>query len=280
MVNIFILLSLIILLSIPHISLAEDLKEVIVEGIAIIGADTTKAEARIMALNDARRNAIEEASGVYVKGSTLVSDYRIIFDLINASSKGLIIKEEILDEDKRLIKDKTPEGKIVLHETHTIKLKAIVKPINQNREIKITKLTLHKAGRDEPLNMPVFNNNEEAQIRVRVNKDSYIHIFSITQEGVVTKLLPSEYFPEVFIKTGEEVIFPDETQRGVGLRLRVKTPEGIKKALESIVVIATKENQEFLNNIEQPTIIDLWKELSEIDSSQWGEEMVGYEVRG
>jgi hypothetical protein len=291
-------LLLIILLFTPFISLAGennppsppfnkggmggfsgDLKEVVVEGLAIIGADTTKSEARIMALNDARRNAIEEASGVYVKGSTLVSDYRIIFDLINASSKGVIVKEEILDEDKRLIKDKTPEGKVVLHETHTIKLKAIVKPLNPNRGIKITKLTLHKAGRDEPLNMPVFINNEEAQIRLRVNKDSYIHIFSIAQDGVVTKLLPDQYFPPLFIKQGEEVIFPKEEQRNMGLRLKVTTPQGFKKALESIVIIATKDNYEFLKDIKQPTIIDLWKELSEIDSSAWGEDMVGYEVR-
>lgn len=285
----FLSLLLTILLSTPYISIAEDLKEVTVEGIAIIGSDTTKSEARIMALNNARRNAIEEASGVYVKGSTLVSDYRIIFDLINASSKGLIVKEEILDEDKRLIKDKTPEGKVVLHETHTIKLKALVKPLNPNRGIKITKLTLHKAGRDEPLNMPLFNNNEEAQIKVRVNKDSYIHIFSIAQDGVVTKLLPSQYFPPLFIKQGEEVIFPKEEQRNMGLRLRVTTPQGFKKALESIIIIATKDNYEFLKPVpasskqgdnKQPTIIDLWKELSEIDSSAWGEDMVGYEVRG
>ncbi len=181
-----------------------------------------------MALNNARRNAIEEASGVYVKSSTLVSDYTIIFDLIKASSRGLIVKEEILDEDKRFIKDKTPEGKIVIHETYLIKLKAIVKPIDSGRGIKITRLALHKAGIGESLKIPTFNNNEEAQIRIRVNKDSYIHIFSISQDGVVTKLLPSQYFPPLFIKQGEEVIFPKEEQRNMGLRLKVSSPCRIK----------------------------------------------------
>jgi len=276
----FIISLLIILLSTPSIFLADDLKEVTVEGIAIIGEDTTKAEARVIALNNARRNAIEEASGVLVKSETLVSDYSIIFDLIKASSRGLIVQEEIISEDKKIIKDKTPEGKIIIHETHAIKLKALVKPINQNRSFRIKKLTLHKAGKDEALNLPIFTNNEEAQIKVKVSEDSYIHIFSISQDGAVTKLLPSQYFPPVFLKTGKVVIFPDETQRNLRLHLRVKTPEGLKKALESLVVVATKEALEFLNDINQPTVIDLWKELSEIDSSQWGEDVVGYGVRG
>jgi len=269
-----------IFLTIPSISLAEDLKEVTVEGIAIIGEDTTKAEARVIALNNARRNAIEEASGVLVKSETLVSDYSIIFDLIKASSRGLIVQEEIISEDKKIIKDKTPEGKIIIHETNAIKLKALVKPINQNRSFRIKKLTLHKAGKDEALNLPVFTNNEEAQIKVKVSEDSYIHIFSISQDGAVTKLLPSKYFPKRFLKANEELIFPDTTQRDMGLRLKVQAPAGLRKAVESLVVIVTKGgDEEFLQDVQSPNLIDLWQELSQIDSSAWADEMVGYEIR-
>ena len=86
--------------------------------------------------------------------------------------------------------------------------------------------------------------------------------------------------PILFIKKGEEVIFPNEAQRGLGLRLRVKTPAGLRKAVESLVVITTKGgDEEFLQDVKSPNLIDLWQELSQIDSSAWTDEMVGYEVR-
>lgn len=267
-----------IALAAPSLSLAE-LKEVVAEGTAVIGPDMTGTEARVMALNDARRNAIEEASGVSVQGATFVSDYRVLFDLIRASSKGLIIKEEILDEDKKVIKDRTPEGKTIVHEAYTVKLKAVVKPISQDKGYKITRLTLHKAGNEEPLKAPVFTSNEEAQIRIMVNESSHIHIFSISQDGTVTKLLPGTYFPPVSLKSGEELIFPSDGQREIGLRLKVNIPSGFKKVLESTVVIATKNDHEFLQGMKEMTIIDLWKELSEIDPALWAEDMTGYEVR-
>jgi hypothetical protein len=47
------------------------------------------------------------------------------------------------------------------------------------------------------------------------------------------------------------------------------------------MIIAAKEEGRFLSDtsIQNPTISDLMKELSEIDQSSWDEETVGYEVR-
>ena len=273
------ILILFFIAAVPGKSTAENLKNIIIEGLAIIGPHTTKSEARVMALNNARRNAIEEASGLSVSSTTIVSSHTVLFDLIRASSRGIIVEEEILDENKRFIKDKTPGGKIITHETYTIKLRAVVKPIEPNKDFKITKLSLYKAGRDESLMMPVFTSNEEVQIGVRVNKDSYINIFCINQDGAVTQLLPSRYFQHVLLKAGMELIFPEDAQRGLGLCLRAKVPDGVQKAIESIVVIATKQDDELLQNVKGPTLIDLWRELSEMNPSVWAEDMVGYEVR-
>ena len=50
--------------------------------------------------------------------------------------------------------------------------------------------------------------------------------------------------------------------------------------MESLVVIATKGgDEEFLQDVKSPNLIDLWQELSQIDSSAWADEMVGYEIR-
>jgi hypothetical protein len=61
----------------------------------------------------------------------------------------------------------------------------------------------------------------------------------------------------------------------------VRTPKGKKKSVESVLVIATKENTSFLEGRkgDNLTITDLMKELSEMDASKWVEQTVGYEVR-
>ena len=62
--------------------------------------------------------------------------------------------------------------------------------------------------------------------------------------------------------------------------MKVQTPAGLRKAVESLVVIATKGgDEEFLQDVKSPNLIDLWQELSHIDSSAWADEMVGYEIR-
>ncbi|MEK7196446.1 MAG: hypothetical protein AAB151_02145, partial [Nitrospirota bacterium] len=42
------------------------------EGEAVLGEDTTPAQAKALALNNARRSAIEQVSGVIVHGSSVV----------------------------------------------------------------------------------------------------------------------------------------------------------------------------------------------------------------
>lgn len=89
-------------------------------GEAALGEDTTLAQAKALSLNNARRSAIEEASGVFVHGSTVVYNSRLISDLISASARGLIVKEEILLDDIK------KDGKQIIYLT---KIRAYVKPL-------------------------------------------------------------------------------------------------------------------------------------------------------
>jgi len=76
-------------------------------------------------------------------------------------------------------------------------------------------------------------------------------------------------------------VIPTDEQRKAGLKMKVRTPKGAKKAVESVLVIATREKVDLLNmkSNENPTITDLMRELSEMDPSLWAEKAVGYEVR-
>lgn len=107
-----------------------------------------------------------------------------------------------------------------------------------------------------------------------------MHIFSIDQYGNLIKLYPNIYIKTEAISSGREFIFPDDTLRKQGLKLRVTTPKGLKSGIESVLIIATKEEGLFLTDpdIQNPTISDLMNELSKLDPSSWAEEAIGYEV--
>ena len=61
-----------------------------------MGDDTTPAQARAMARNNARRSALEQAVGIEVHGSTVIYNSDLISDLVVTATKGLIVREEIL----------------------------------------------------------------------------------------------------------------------------------------------------------------------------------------
>jgi len=82
----------------PSVPIAEGIKVVIAEGKAVLGDDTTLAQARAIAMNNTRRNALEEAVGVNLLSSTLVYNSQPISDLISTATKGLIIAQKVIDE--------------------------------------------------------------------------------------------------------------------------------------------------------------------------------------
>jgi hypothetical protein len=240
----------------------------------VLGEDTTPAQAKAMALNNARRSAIEEASGVVVHGSTVVYNYQLMSDLVKASTRGLIVKEDILLDEIR------KEGKQIVYAT---KIRVHVKPIEYKEmgNLRIVKAEVNRYGSSPVSATMVFQENDEIQIKAKVNSDAYIHIFGISQDGMVTKLYPNEYFGAEILSAKTEFIFPDEKQRGLGFKLKVRTPISLKKTVETMLIIATKEREDFLSDkkADEITITDLMKELSEIEPDSWTEETVGYEVR-
>ncbi len=244
------------------------------EGEAVLGEDMTQAQAKALALNNARRAAIEQASGVIVHGSSVVYNYQLISDLVVSATRGVIVKEEILLDDIK------KEGKQIIYVT---KIRAHVKTL-ENKEkgnLKILKAGVNRYGSNPASATIVFQENDEIQIRTKVNSGAYVHIFNISQDGMVTKLYPNEYFKAEVISPEADFIFPDEKQRGLGLKLKVRTPKNLSRVIETMLIVATKEKADFLSDKKtvEVTITDLMKELSEMDVLLWTEKIVGYEVR-
>jgi len=255
-------------------SAMQDVKVVTTEGRAFIDEDMTMSQAKAVALNYARRSALEKAVGVNLHSNTLLYNGEIISELINSATKGLIIKEKVeggCGEESG--------GRLYCY----ARIEAHVKPLKGENapRIKFLKSIIQRPDKEAVVNNPVFQNNDEIQIRVTLNGDSYQNVFSVDQYGNITKLFPNDYAESKPVTARKEFVFPDDSLRARGLKLRVTTPENRSKATETVLIVATKEKEYFLEDgsTDNPTIADLMRELSELDQSQWAEKTIGYEVR-
>lgn len=264
----------ILLLAAPVMAAHDEPIRVESEGSILLGDDSTPGQAKAAALNNARRAALEKAIGVEVHSSSMVYNYQLISDLVVAATKGIIVKENVI---KSTCTTKDDQVSCIS------RIEAWVKPLHTERRgsFKIVSAGVHRPERQEAVKSPVFQSGDEIHIHAAANQDAYLNLFSVDQFGAISKLYPNDYVHQEKVPAGKELVFPDDTSRQGGLKLRVRTPKGKKTAVESVLVIALKEKAPLLDarKNQDLTITDLMKELSEIDPSQWVEQAVGYEVR-
>ena len=251
----------------------EEVKVVTAEGKIVLGDDITPARARAIAMNNARRTALETAVGVNLHGSSVIYNSDLVSDLVITATKGIIVKQNVLED-----KCYTEEDRIYC----LVRIEAHVKPLSQadSKRVRILKASIRRPDKNVSENSPVFQDGDEIQLKIAASDNVFINIFSINQFGDVIKLYPNNYIKTEIIPSGKEFIFPDDTIRSQGLNLRVTTPKGMKSGIESVLIIATKEEGFFLTDpsIQNPTISDLMNELSKLDPSSWSEKTIGYEV--
>ena len=254
---------------------------VVAEGVAPFLKDMSLDEVRGRARDEARRNAIEQAVGVFVRSTSVLRNSQITDELISSVSRGVIEQEQWADEQIEEVKDgKRPGPAMAMYRTT---VKAQVRPVHVER----------RAGFDVrgSLNKTVFQENEEALIKIRSTQPAYLHVFSVTQEGGVTLLLPNKFVERNQITPDQEVVFPNDTLRALGVRLRVSLPKGTKKAQEYIKVIATRKPVSLVGTdasgdifktytgAENGMIQDVIKRLAQLEDADWNETTLPYEVR-
>ena len=264
---------ILVFLAVPTFAANDQPVKVEAEGTILLGDDSTMGQAKAAALNNARRAALEKATGVEVHGSSMVYNYQLINDLVHTATRGIIVKENLI-RNSCTTKDEQLSC--------SAKIEAWVKPLHAEKRgnFKIISAGVHRPDRQEEVKNPVFQNGDEIHIHAAANHDAWISMFSVDQFGGISKLYPNDYIKQEKIPAGKEAVFPDDPCRQSGLKLKVRTPRGMKKAVESVLVIATKEKAALLESRKNQdlTITDLMKELSEMDLSQWVEHTVGYEV--
>lgn len=263
---------IIILVTSVRVWAEENLITIETEGKAEISAGRTKDDARNLALQRARRNALEEAVGVDVRGSTIVYNAEMINDMVMTGTKGLITSQEVLFDRCG------EEGDILVC---TVRIKAIIKELDRSLSPPFRiNAYVHRPGvKQKRTSAPQFYDGDEVQVSIKLNNKGYVSIFSIDQLGNVYQIFPNKYAKDSLVDDGQKVIFPDDRLRAKGLKLRAHTLEGYDKSHESLMIIATTREVDFLDDIESvPTMTDLMNQLAEIDQQVWTQETIGYVV--
>ena len=265
-------------LSSSEVPMAESIW-VTAEGIVQLGNDTTLAEAAARSRELARSEAIEKAVGTFVKTQTVVYNTKVAEELVHSVRRGIVIEEKILEQGMRAI----GEEKGTAAWLYVTKLRAKVKPVPLERT------TDHKI--EVLLNRTVFHEGEEVQMAIIPSHDSYVYILNVRQDDGVTVLFPNKFSEDNFLTAKQELIFPNESQRQMGIRLRVILPPGQPKAIEKLKVLATSkrldlthdQNQEGIFVVhpaeDQFLVTDLMRQLALLEDTTWSEMTIPYEIR-
>ena len=249
------------------------------EGIVRFGPETTLAEAGARSREKARHQAVEKAVGVFVNGRTLVYNTTVAENVVTSAVRGIIIEEQILDEGIRST-GQYSESVALLYST---KLRAKVKPVSlaYAKDLNV----------EVSLNRTVFQEGDEVQVTITPSHDTYVYILNVGQDDNVTLLFPNKFAQDNFLTAQSELVFPDEPQRKMGIRLRVALPPGEGKSIEKVKVVVSEKQVDLLNTTrrnntfvtdtepDQFKVTDLMKQLALAEETTWTDTTIPYEIR-
>lgn len=246
-----------------------------VDGIFAMGQDTTLETAQHGSLDAARRAAIEQAVGTFVRGSTVIRNFQLVDDLIHTIVRGVIVEEKIL---RRGVVESTDERGTLYKTRIKAKVKGI--PVERRGDLAV-------AAR---LNRTRFKDGDDVELRITPTQDAYLYIFNITQDEYITVLAPNRFEPETSQRANTEYVFPSETLLKKRVKLRAWLLPGTTKSWEKIKVVVTRQPVSLLKGqvaegvfmeykpSETALFIDLMRALGALDPADWNETTLGYEV--
>jgi hypothetical protein len=213
---------------------AQESQWVTAEGIAPI-ENVTKTEARKMAIDNARREAVEKVVGVDLLSETMIINYNVSSDVVRTIPYGKVIGVEILSEDVELIPPKNV-GEVPFL-AYKVKIRANVAK-EKGRPDSFFKINAE-------INRTVFKEGDLIEIKVTPSKDCYVQIFNILEDEKVLVLFPNRFRRDGFVKANTTLVFPDVNDRKRGITLEAFVDEGKQKVDEMFHILALKEPFQF-----------------------------------
>lgn len=229
--------------------------------------EMTAEQCQLLALQRARAAAIEQAAGVAVSSSTLVTNGMLAVDFIKTYAKGYVINEKV---------EWLPLGQYQKDKSTA--------PIPEYR-VKITADVYAPAKKIKPLWLKVklngvtFRDGERARLEITVGRKARVGVFNITADDRVTMLFPNDYERDNTVSRGEPLEFPAQKSK---VELTMHTLAGHKRDAEAFFVIAVDDSHpvDFTGMFEPLTpmgISAFFKKYSEI--ADYAEDaIITYEV--
>ena len=203
-------------------------KDVSAEGsCAIVGM--TAEQCQLLALQRARASAIEQAAGVSVTSSSLVTNSVLAADFIKTYSKGFIVSEK---------PTWLPLGQYQRDQTTA--------PIPEYRirisaDVSIPQKKIQPLGLKTDLNKISFRNGENAALQIKTNRKARIGIFNLTADDKVMMLFPNQWEKDNLVPGGETVKFPGPYSK---TEVVMQTLPGHKRDAEAFMIVALDPNHE------------------------------------
>jgi hypothetical protein len=197
-------------------------KDVSAEGsCAIVGM--TAEQCQLLALQRARASAIEQAAGVSVTSSTLVTSSVLAADFIKTYSKGFIVNEKAAW---------LPLGQYQRDQATA--------PIPEYRvriiaDVFIPQKKIRPLGLKADLNKISFRNGEKAALAIKTDRKARIGLFNLTADDKVMMLFPNEWEKDNLAPGEETVGFPGPQSR---IELVMQTLPGHRRDAEAFMVAA------------------------------------------
>lgn len=223
------------------------------------------------ARNEAKRKAVEQAVGSFVRSQALVANNELAEEFTYARVRGRIDKVQILREER----DRQDPN------LYRCWLKALVQPVYpQEGEGISIKLDLSKSS---------LQQGEEVKILYQTNVDCYVHIFSIGADNSVTLLFPNSLEKNNFVKGNSGQVFPPDA---FPVKLRVQALPGRQgeRSQEKVKIIATRQKEILLERgfaegmfktIDARStglVGDLARKLNQLEPTDWGEAVAVYTI--
>jgi hypothetical protein len=246
------------------------------EGVVAMGQDTTLEAAQRGSLDAARRAAIEQAVGTFVKSSSVVRNFQLADDLIHTVVRGVIVDEKLL---RRGVAESKDEHGAIYQTRIKAKVRGI--PVERRGNFAVS----------ARLNRVVFNEGDEVELRITPTQDAYLYIFNVAPDEHITVLAPNSYEPETPLRAGKEYVFPSETLVQRRVKLRTWLLPGSAKSSEKIKVVVTRQPVALLKGrvaegvfmeykpSETALLVELMRVLGALDPADWAETTLAYEVR-
>ena len=215
-----VLLIIVLLFSLSSVSQAETVKGVHAEGAcAIVGM--TAEQCQLTALQRARAAAIEQAAGMSVSSSTLVTNMALTADFIKTYSKGFVVNEKVqwLPLDQYQKDQSTPPIP-----EYRVKIVA---------DVKVPEPKIKPIGLKAKTNSIVFKNGDKAVIEVSASREAKIAIFNITADDKVVMVFPNEYDKDNKVSKGRKLVFPDKQTK---TELEMQTLPGHQRDAEAFLI--------------------------------------------